>query len=53
MCASALNLLRRRVILGAVKFRAKANAQNVSARTDKRSVACTDGYLDPIKRGSK
>lgn len=51
MYASAQNLLRRRAMLKTVKLRAKAIVQNVSVRTDKGSVDCTDAFRDQIKRG--
>ena len=53
MYATVQTLLRWRVILGTVKFCAKAIVQNVSVRTDERSVDYINGFFDQIKRRSK
>jgi hypothetical protein len=46
MYATARKPLRRRAILGTVKFRAKAIVQNASVRTGRGSVDYVDGFLD-------
>jgi len=52
MYATEQSLLRWRLILESVKFRATAIARNIRARTDMGSVDDFGGYPDQMTRGS-